>query len=209
MYDIDLYEAGDRLLSIPVSAKESRQTESRPTSTPYKELRLLIEKSGWNKPTIQLAMCLGLEAKGNLTVGGLRRLHQLMKHCSIPVQCAAASRSHIANDPRFWALREWVNRPYSFRAFRKKEKRRIGVGYRDKGTLPPPHQQGRDMPEPGAIYLGEKMEYIWTLEPRVALMVQDYGYLLSQIPTETGRNSGWWIPDHRLRYLMVTRSLLN
>lgn len=198
---VDLYEGGDRLYSYNPLVM-SRQTESRSAGTPQAQLYLVVFRSGWMKPTVQLSMLLGLEKSGNLTIGGMRRLHKLLASQSTDVQNAAVSRSHIHNDPSFWALKAWVNRPLSFSSYTKKEKRRIGVGYRDKGTLPPNHTKGRNQ-QPDAIYLGEKMEWIWDLKPEVALLVQDYGYLLNHL------GNGWWEPDHRLRYLMVVRKLLD
>jgi len=201
---IDLYEAGDRLLAQTDQLNMSRQTEPRSASiSHYAELQQKVRRSGWLKPTIQLAMLIGLERRGQLTVGGKRRLHKMLSSQTTEVQHAAISRSYLAFDSTFNILRDWVNRPLSFQAFHKLEKRRIGVGYRDKGALPPYHTRGRNEPSPYTIYLGEKMEWVWDLEPKVALLVQDYGYLLNHI------GSGWWEPDHRLRYLMVVRSLLD
>jgi len=143
-----------------------------------------------------------LERLGNLTVGGRRRLHKMLASQSTSVQSAAISRSHISSDPTFWTFQNWVNRPTPLQKFRKKEKSRIGVGYRDKGSLPPIHTRGRHE-QPDAIYLGERKEYIWDLELKTALMVQDYGYLLNHL------GDGWWVPDHRLRYLLAVRRLLD
>jgi len=199
--NLDLYEAGDGMLRYN-QLEMSRQTESRPTSISYEKLRQKVYKSGWEKPTIQLAMLIGLEREGILTIGGRRRLHKMLASQSTQVQNAAISRSHIPFNPSFWTLKEWVNRPFPFSRYIRKPKRRIGIGYRDKGSLPPIHTRGRNEPS-YSIYLGEKKEWIWDLEPRIALMVQDYGYLLNHL------GNGWWEPDHRLRYLMVVRRLLD
>jgi len=202
MQTVDLYEGGDRLYSYNPLVM-SRQTESRSAGTPQAQLYLIVFRSGWMKPTIQLAMLMGLERINALTIGGRRRFYKMLASQSTQVNQAAYSRSfRIISDPSFWALQAWVNRPLSFSSYTKKEKRRIGVGYRDKGTLPPIHTKGRNQ-QPDAIYLGERMEWIWDLKPEVALMVQDYGYLLNHI------GNGWWEPDHRLRYLMVVRRLLD
>jgi len=199
---IDLYEVGDRMMSLP-SHRISGQTETRSASIPNWRLRQLNRKSGWEKPTIQLAMLIGLERDGNLTIGGKRRLHKMLASQSTQVQQAAISRSHISLNPSFWTLKEWVNRPCSLPSFKKKPKLRIGIGYRDKGSLPPYYSRVRTKLQTEAIYLGEKMEYVWDLQPEVALLVQDYGYLLNHL------HDGWWEPDHRLRYLMVVRRLLD
>lgn len=197
---LDLYEAGDQLLSEPTSVRGG-QTATRSASTLPSDERI-VRTSGWKKPTIQLAMLLGLERQGMLTIGGRRRLHKLMGTQPTAVCMAAYRRINISFDPSFVALARWVNRPQPLRQFTRKPQRRIGVGYRDKGSLPPYHTRGRSHPEPGSIFLGERMEYMWSLEPQVAFLVRDYGYLLTHL------GDGWWIPDHRLRYLAVTRTLL-
>jgi hypothetical protein len=123
---------------------------------------------------------------------------------STSVQFAAFTRSEkLGTDPSFEMLAFWVNRPLSLRANFRKEKRRIGVGYRDKGTTLPHDKQGRREGPDDAIFLGEHMEFIWSLVPiEVALLVQDYGHLFNHL------NDGWWVPDHRLKALLVVRRLL-
>lgn len=200
---LDLYDSGDQLAPASLKNKRDGQTASRPASTLPSSLPILA-KSGWLKPTIQLAMLIGLRRQDLLTVGGERRFHRMLASQSTSVISAAHLRSEkISTDPSFDLLRQWVNRPFSFHQFHKKEKRRIGVGYRDKGTLPPSHRSGRNQRTEDSIWIGKHMEYIWTLRPDVALLVQDYGYLFHH------EGDGWWVPDHRLRYLMIVRRLVS
>jgi len=199
---LDLYEAGDELYPQPDLALSSWQTWSRSTST-LPSAYLKVKQSGWVKPTIQLAMLLWLERQDNLTVGGKRRLHRLLSSQTTEVQYAAFLRSErIGSDPSFGILAYWVNRPYRPQPFHRKEKRRIGVGYRDKGSTLPHDKQGQREGPDDSIFLGEQKQWIWSLQPEVALLVQDYGYLLNHI------GSGRWLPDHRLKALMALRSLL-
>lgn len=200
---LDLYEAGDQLYPQTDTVLSSRQRWSRSAST-LPDVRLKVVRSGWLKPTIQLAMLLWLERQDQLTVGGRRRLHRMLTSQSTSVQFAAFTRSEkLGNDPSFEMLAFWVNRPLSLRANFRKEKRRIGVGYRDKGTTLPHDKQGRREGPDDAIFLGEHMEFIWSLVPiEVALLVQDYGHLFNHL------NDGWWVPDHRLKALLVVRRLL-
>jgi hypothetical protein len=154
------------------------------------------------KPTIQLAMLVGLERQNNLTIHGRRRLHKMLASQPTSVQFAAVSRSRIAFDHSFDQLAIWVNRPIHLRTFNRKAKRRIGVGYRDKGATLRSHERFRHQSPEGILYLGERMEFIWTYPPEVSLLVQDYGYLFNHL------GDGWWEPDFRLKSLMVVRRLL-
>jgi hypothetical protein len=154
------------------------------------------------KPTIQLAMLLGLERQDSLTIGGRRRLHKMLASQPTLVQYAAFRRWQIATDPSFESLAIWVNRPIHLRAFNRKSKRRIGVGYRDKGATLRSHERFRRQSPDGILYLGERMEFLWTYPPEVSLLVQDYGYLFIHL------GDGWWEPDYRLKSLMVVRRLL-
>lgn len=200
---LDLYEAGDQLFPQTDNAISSRQRWTRSASTPQ-DVYLKIVASGFQKPTIQLAMLLWLERQDQLSVGGKRRLHKMLASQPTPVHIAAVSRSELlGNDPRFEMLACWVNRPLSLRGYHRKSKRRIGVGYRDKGSTLPHDKQGRREGPDDAIFLGEHMEFIWSLVPiEVALLVQDYGHLFNHL------DGGWWVPDHRLKALLVVRRLL-
>jgi hypothetical protein len=154
--------------------------------------------SGWTKPTIQLAAPLGMELDGTLSIGGLRRLSQLMASQPVDVIAAAVHRrERISSDPSFDVLRIWANRPCSVKpAKHSPERRRIGVGYRDKGSLLPSHLKGRQLPEENAIYLGEKKEWMTSLPQQLYIWVQEWGYLMHHL------GDGWWAPDTRLRQHM-------
>jgi len=194
---LDLIQEGDAHLNATILSKRERQTASPSTNTlPF--IRQKILQSGWTKPTIQLAALLGMELEGSLTVGGLRRLSQLMASQPVDVIVAAVHRREkISNDPSFDVLREWANRPCSVKhSTRSPEKRRIGVGYRDKGSMQPSHQRGRQLPEENAIFLGEKKEWMSSLPQQLYIWVQDWGYLMHHL------GDGWWAPDIRLRQHM-------
>jgi hypothetical protein len=191
--DIDLHQAGDGMLSIEVQRMVGQKGPHSANTRRINEAHSAILRSGWNKPTIQLAMLLGLSAKGELETGGLRRMFKLLATQPVPVTEAAVLRSHIANDSSFKELAIWVNRPMSFTSFKKKRKRRIGVGYRDKGALPPSHSKDRNRMRANAIYLGKKMELLWDLDLETALLIRDYGYLFNHL------GGGWWEIDPRLR----------
>jgi hypothetical protein len=154
--------------------------------------------SGWTKPTIQLAALLGMELEGSLSVGGARRLSQLLVSQPVDViEAALLRRERISNDPSFDVLRAWANRPCSVKpAKHSPERRRIGVGYRDKGSLLPSHKKGRQLPDENAIYLGEKKEWMTSLPQQLYIWVQEWGYLMHHL------GDGWWAPDIRLRQHM-------
>jgi len=194
---LDLIQEGDFSLNTTVLSKKVRQTSSPSASTLPDAFRV-VQRSGWNKPTIQLAALLGMELDGTLTIGGLRRLSRLMAFQPIEVIVAATQRrERISSDPSFEVLRTWVNRPCSVRHTPKRpEKRRIGVGYRDKGSMLPSHLKGRQLPEENAIFLGEKKEWITSLPQQLFIWVQDWGYLMHHL------GDGWWAPDIRLRQHM-------
>jgi hypothetical protein len=194
---LDLLQEGDELLNATTLSKRERQTASPSTNT-LPLIRQKIRASGWEKPTIQLAALLGMELKGSLTVGGLRRLSHLLASQPIDVISAAVRRQErISSDPSFDVLRFWANRPFSVkRSHRTPERRRIGVGYRDKGSLLPSHLKGRQLPEENAIFLGEKKEWISSLPQQLYIWVQEWGYLMHHL------GDGWWAPDIRLRQHM-------
>jgi hypothetical protein len=139
-----------------------------------------------------------MESQGILTLGGMRRLSHMLTSQSTDVISAALNRKErILSDPSFDMLRAWANRPFSVKhSTRSKERRRIGVGYRDKGSLLPSHQKGRQLPEENAIFLGEKKEWLTSLPQQLYIWVQDWGYLMHHI------GDGWWAPDIRLRQHM-------
>jgi hypothetical protein len=194
---LDLIQEGDFSLNVTYLSKRERHTSS-PSASTLPSVYQVVRKSGWTKTTIQLAALLGMELDGTLTIGGLRRLSRLMAFQPIEVIVAATNRrERISSDPAFDVLRAWVNRPCPVRHTPKRpEKRRIGVGYRDKGSMQPSHQRGRQLPEENAIYLGEKKEWITSLPQQLYIWVQDWGYLMHHL------GDGWWAPDIRLRQHM-------
>jgi hypothetical protein len=198
--NFDLYEPGDGMYTS--FSLDGRAERNLATSTPPKDVMIKVFRSGWNKPTILLAMLLGLDQQDKLSIGGKRRLVRLLTSQSIDVQIAANSRSQIAYDPRFEVLAIWVNRPFHLRSFRKRSKRRIGVGYSDKGSSLPSHQRGR-REHSDSIFIGEKREYLWNLNPETAMLIQDYGYLFNHI------SGGWWEPDIRLKLHLRSLNLIN
>jgi hypothetical protein len=194
---LDLLQEGDAHLNATTLSKRERQTASPSNNTlPFIYKKIL--QSGWTKPTIQLAALLGMELEGSLTVGGLRRLSRLMASQPVDVIVAAIHRrERISSDPSFDVLRAWANRPCAVsHSARSPEKRRIGVGYRDKGSLLPSHKKGRQLPEENAIYLGEKKEWMTSLPQQLYIWVQEWGYLMHHL------GDGWWAPDIRLRQHM-------
>jgi hypothetical protein len=145
-----------------------------------------------------------MESQGTLTVGGMRRMSQMLTSQSTDVIAAAYRRSErISSDPSFDMLRQWANRPCPVRRTPKRsEKRRIGVGYRDKGSVLPSHKQGRRLPTEFQLYLGEKKEFIGTLPQALYVWVQDWSYLLHHL------GDGWWAPDIRLRQHLLKANLI-
>lgn len=191
---LDLIQEGDGFLNASTLSKRERQTASPSTST-LPLIRQKIEKSGWTKPTIQLAALLGMELDKTLSVGGRRRLSQMLASQPVSViEAALLRRERIASDSSFDVLRAWANRPCSVRRSpRSPERRRIGVGYRDKGSLLPSHLKGRKLPEKNLLFLGEKKEWISSLPQPLYVWVQHWGYLLHHV------SDGWWAPDVRLQ----------
>jgi len=198
----DLLNEGDELLDVRRTSMRGRQTVT-PSASTLPDLFKKVRKSGWDKPTIQLSALLGMELDGLLTLGGARRLSRLMTSQSVEVISAALTRrDRIASDPSFEMLRAWCNRPCSVRpAFHRIEKRRIGVGYRDKGSLPPSHSRGRQMPGEFDLYLGERKEWLGSYSQQLYTWIQDYGYLLIH------QGDGWWAPDTRLRQHLLKSGL--
>lgn len=200
---LDLIEEGDELLDVRQTSRRGRQTES-PSDSTLPDVRRKVRQSGWDKPTIQLAALLGMECQGSLSIGGMRRLKQMLASQPTPVIIAANSRKDkILLDPSFDMLRAWANRKCPVRQKRRTtEKRRIGVGYRDKGSLLPSHHRGRRQSEEFMFYLGERKEYIGTLPQELYIWVQNWSYLLHHL------GDGWWAPDIRLRQHMLKVNLL-
>lgn len=204
---LDLYEAGDHLAPYSFYAERAGQTATHTDRTLPSDF-LSVRKSGWMKPSIQLGALLYLESRGELTLHGKRRLHRLLRNISSQeVEASQRHKERISKSPKsFGVLLRWIQRPLSFQSFKRRERRRIGVGYRDKGSLPPSHSQGRRERPDEAIYLGEEMEYIDDLRPVINL-VGAYGY-----PLFHHLSDGWWIPLKRpermkLHYWMLQQAL--
>lgn len=193
----DLQEIGDGLLLVSLFDKGAERIPA--TSTQLNVAYSSVVKSGWNKPTIQLAMLLALKSKNLLEVGGERRLVRLLTSQAYDVIVASQLRSlkMLEDLKSFESLAIWVNRPFSLKPYNKKAKRRIGVGYSDMGSSLPNHQKGRNL-SPNSIYLGEKQEFAFDLYPgELKTLVQDYGFLLNHI------DCGWWEPSNTLKALYV------
>jgi len=89
----------------------------------------------------KIGLLLWLESEGLITLGGRERLLYLQKGASeeailsgVKFFSRLQKEEKLSKDFKH-ALREINSRPTS-RSFRTKALRRIGVGYRDKGTLP-------------------------------------------------------------------------
>ena len=102
------------------------------------------------KRSQRLGILVWLESIGRITLGGRARLSSLLEGSSVEAILAGQKFSlrlsqsdKLQLDFRHVA-RELNTRPRSG-AFRRKEKRRIGVGYRDKGTLPSFSSRERQM----------------------------------------------------------------
>lgn len=93
------------------------------------------------KRSQKIGLLCWLSSQGLLTLGGRDRLLWLQAGASIEALASAERFARkIAESPKLQqdfkpAMRGLNKRPRSG-AFRRSEKRRIGVGYRDKGTLP-------------------------------------------------------------------------
>lgn len=93
------------------------------------------------KKSQKIGLLLWLEKKDSLSLGGKERLLYLQRGASVEaLQAGLKFLSKLLRNKKLpldfkHALREINSRPTS-QAFRKREVRRIGVGYRDKGTLP-------------------------------------------------------------------------
>jgi hypothetical protein len=187
-HPLDLYEAGDSLAPELYSSERIGQTATHSDRTLPDDTYKVI-KSGWIKPSIQLGALLYLRSRGDLTLGGKRRLHRLLNRIS-PEEVFAALRHQekISKSPQsFEVLLRWIQRPLHLRQYFRKERRRIGVGYRDKGSLPPSHSRNRVFGEQGLLYLGEEKEFLSELPKFQSHLVGVNGILLFHHVSD-----GWW-----------------
>jgi len=188
-FPLDLYEVGDKLAPESSLAERAGQTATHSDRT-LPDTYLKVVNSGWTKPSIQLGALLYLRSRGDLTLHERRRLHKLLNNIShLEVIAAMRHAEKISKSPEsFGALFAWVSRPVRLRSHHRLEKRRIGVGYRDKGSLPPSHSQGRVFGEQGLLYLGEEKEYFAELNPVVSRLAGCLnGALLIHHVSD-----GWW-----------------
>jgi hypothetical protein len=105
---------------------------------PRSQRQLILGKL---KKSQKIGLLLWLESEGLIALGGRERLLYLQGGASVEaLQAGMKFFSRLSEDEKLQkdfkhALREINSRPTS-RTFRTKAPRRIGVGYRDKGTLP-------------------------------------------------------------------------
>lgn len=187
-YPLDLYQAGDQLAPESFSSERVGQTATHSDRTLPGDFAIVV-RSGWQKPSIQLGALLYLRSRGDLSLNGKRRMHKLINNVShLEVSASLSHQEKISKSPEsFGALLRWSQRPLSFRPYRKSERRRIGVGYRDKGSLPPSHSRGRVFGEQGLLYLGEEKEFLSQYPLIQSLLVGVNGILLFQHVSD-----GWW-----------------
>jgi len=188
-YPLDLYEAGDNLAPNSFVEKRVGQTATHSDRILPSDY-LKVVKSGWRKPSIQLGAILYLRDRGDLNLNGERRLHKLLKNISSEeISAAFRHKEKISKFPEaFGPLLRWCTRPLHFRPYHKKEKRRIGVGYRDKGSLPPSHSRHRVFGEQDLLYLGEEKEFLDLNHPVFAHL----GRCLNGVLLFQHVSDGWW-----------------
>lgn len=207
-YPLDLYEAGDQLAPDSFDLKRAGQTATHSDRTLPFDYQVVI-RSGWRKPSIQLGALLYLRARGDLNLHGERRLHKLLRNISSQEISAALNHQvKISKNPKsFGALLRWSSRPLSFRPYFHKEKRRIGVGYRDKGSLPPSHSSHRSFGEANLLYLGENQEFLPALMSTP--VYTSLARCLNGVLIFRHVSDGWWVPlTPYERFLNASRMLL-
>jgi hypothetical protein len=207
----DLYNRGDQLAPVKVFTSSFRDYRfshhgSHVDRTYLFSDSLVIRKSGWEKPSILLGALLFLREEGILNLHGERRLSHLLVHIRIQEVTASVShRDKISKNPSsFRILLRWVQRPFSLKSFHKKEKRRIGTGYHDKGSTATKHRPKWDKDNtiyiaPSGIFLGENKEFLKDIPIHIFQMFGFNGY-----PPFHHLGDGWWRPwtiQERARYL--------
>jgi len=89
----------------------------------------------------KIGLLVWLNREGLLSIGGKERLLYLQAKCSFEaLEAGLRFARRLTEEPKLQSdfmhqMRELNRRPQS-KHFRQSEQRRIGVGYRDKGTLP-------------------------------------------------------------------------
>lgn len=187
-YPLDLYEAGDQLAPESFSSERGGQTMTPSDRTLPFDYRK-VASSGWTKPSIQLGALLYLRSRGDLPLHGRRRLHKLLNSINHLETIAALRHAEkISKSPEsFGTLFAWATRPLYLKKYHRTEKRRIGVGYRDKGSLPPSHSRGRVFGEQNLLYLGEEKEFLADLGSVSTRLAGCNGILLFHHVSD-----GWW-----------------
>lgn len=141
------YSVRDYVVSDYLSPKEQDNEADVPvpdTLLPKSRLQQLVREL---KRSQKVGILVWLESIGCLTIGGRARLLQLQEGSSVEALQAAEkfylrlSESEKLQKDFSHMARELNRRPRSA-TFRRAEKRRIGVGYRDKGTLPSSSSRG-------------------------------------------------------------------
>lgn len=113
---------------------------------PAEKIRLIV---GGLKRSQKIGLLCWLSSVGLLSLGGRERLLGLQSSASFEALAAAErfARRLATNEKLqldFRPAMRWLNsRPSRTATFRRMEKRRIGIGYRDKGTLPTPSSRER------------------------------------------------------------------
>lgn len=108
--------------------------------------RLLPKRTGLTlvarlKLSQKIGLLLWLNQEGILSSGGKERLIYLQRDASeealiAGIKFSSRLKKEVKLQSDFRPHMVELNRPVQSRRYRKKEARRIGVGYRDKGTLP-------------------------------------------------------------------------
>jgi len=198
---LDLYEAKDQLAPDSFVSQSGKTLRNRQNGSPSDRTfqlvsQRIVRSSGWTKPSIQMGALIFLHYEGSLNLFGRRRLNKLLKTSSL--QEILASQNHRVkisrNSRSFGALLFWVQRPIHLKSYNRPEKRRIGVGYRDKGSTPPYRKPKWDknneihMAQAG-LYLGENQEYLNDIPVVYFQMFGMNGY-----PPFHHLGGGWWVP---------------
>lgn len=138
----------DYLHSDYLSEEEQKNETEVPVPDrllPKSKYRQIVSKL---KLSQKIGILLWLNEVNSLSLGGRERLYYLQEKASLEAISAGVQFAlRLSREPKLvldfkHAARELNRRPQSKR-FRLAESRRIGVGYRDKGTLPCPDALAR------------------------------------------------------------------
>jgi hypothetical protein len=135
---------------VPMRSVENSEAEVTRLDKPHKPSGSLGNRARKDRRlrlTLQYILLVRAHELGWLSeFGGLRRLHRIelklsphvLEQCEYQLWLSRNADVHLRETRRLWSQHgEWLNsyvRPAP--PFRSKAKRRIGVGYRDKGSLP-------------------------------------------------------------------------